>query len=245
MNFKAPLDTPIIVATSGRQILRLAGEISDGIMLGDLATATVIETAQGEINRGADRAGRSKADLPQISRMNLLLTDDAAAAQDRMRAWLINGMWYTYPRWSYYLNYAPDWEEHFAPFKDFLEEFGGKPRNIGDYKLVADYQHLITIDMVRDAALVGTAVDVESQINEIAGTGVDQIALYPIPLEGQTIESVLEQFVNEVQPRVHVSQQESLIGPAIQAWRHAQVLWADRTKGPPSTFSGITCECYA
>ena len=202
LNFEAPPDTPIIIATSGRRILRLAGELADGVMLGDLATATVIETAQQEIRAGTDRAGRAYAEVPQISRANLLLSDDVAAARERMRAWLINGMWSTYPRWNYYLNYAPEWEEHFAEYKEFLDEFGGKPRNVGDYGLVADYQHLITDEMVRDAALVGTSDEVAEQIQEIVRTGVDHLALYPIPLEGQSIETVLERFEEEVRPRI-------------------------------------------
>lgn len=202
LNFKAPPNTPIYIATSGRQILRMAGEIADGIMLGDLASANVIEPALAEARRGAERASRSLAGMPLISRANLILSDDAAAARERMRGWIATGMWYTYPRWNYYFNYTPEWEERLQPFKDFLENFGRKPRNVDDLGLVADYLHLITDDMVRDAALAGTVDDVVKQIAEVASTGVTQITLYPMPLEGQTIRSVLEQFVNNVQPRV-------------------------------------------
>lgn len=40
------------------------------------------------------------------------------------------------------------------------------------------------------------------QIVEIAGTGITQITLYPMPLVGQATKSVLHEFVQQVMPRV-------------------------------------------
>jgi alkanesulfonate monooxygenase SsuD/methylene tetrahydromethanopterin reductase-like flavin-dependent oxidoreductase (luciferase family) len=59
--------------------------------------------------------------------------------------------------------------------------------------------------MVRHSALAGTVEDVVAQIVEIAGTGVDHITLYPMPLPGQDIESVLGQFVDQVMPAAHAA----------------------------------------
>jgi 5,10-methylenetetrahydromethanopterin reductase len=198
LNFRARRDIPILIASSGRQILRLAGEIADSVMLGDIASARVIAPALAEVQRGADCAGRSLARVPLIARANLILSDDPAAARAPMRPWIAVGLWHTYPKWNYYFNYSPDWEERFRPIKDFIERHGGKPRNVGDYPLIAEYAELIPDDLVRDAALAGTVDEVARQIVEIAATGVTQITLYPMPLEGQTIESVLERFVQEV-----------------------------------------------
>ena len=39
-------------------------------------------------------------------------------------------------------------------------------------------------------------------IVEIAGTGITQLTLYPMPLAGQTIESVLGTFVKDIAPAV-------------------------------------------
>ncbi len=202
LNFKSRSDIPILLATSGRQILRLAGEIADGVMLGDLASARVITPALAEVRRGADRAGRSLAGVPLIARANLILSDDPAEARKPMRPWIAIGLWYTYPKWDYYFNYTPEWDERLRPIKDFIERQGGKPRNVGDFNLIAEYTDLIGDDLVRDWSLAGTVDDVVRQIVEVAGTGITQIALYPMPLAGQTIESVLEQFARDVQPRV-------------------------------------------
>ena len=137
LNFKPPSNIPIHIATSGRQILRLAGEIADGVWLGDLASPRVIAPALAEVRRGAARAGRSLDGFPLISRANVILSSDAAAARAPMRGWIATSLWYTYPKWDYHFNYAPEWEERLKPFKDFLEKFGRKPRNVDDFKHIA------------------------------------------------------------------------------------------------------------
>jgi 5,10-methylenetetrahydromethanopterin reductase len=202
LNFKARPDIPILIASGGRQILRLAGEVADSIMLGDLASARVITPALDEVRRGAERSGRSLAGVPLIARANLILSDDASAARALMRPWIAVVLWSTYPRWDSAFNYSPEWVERFKDMRAFIERQGGKPRNIGDTKLIGDYTDLIPDDLVRDAALAGTVEDVARQIVEIAATGITQITVYPMPLEGQTIESVLEQFVREVLPAI-------------------------------------------
>lgn len=207
LNFKARPNIPILIASSGRQILRLAGEVADSIMLGDLASARVIAPALDEVRRGAERSGRSLDGVPLIARANLILSDDPSAARAPMRPWIAIGLWNTYPKWEYYFNYSPEWDERFKTIRAFIEHHGGKPRNVGDFKLIAEYTDLIPDDLVRDAALAGTPDDVAEQIVEIAATGVTQITLYPMPLGGQTLESVLERFVGEVLPAVERLQQ--------------------------------------
>lgn len=206
LNFEARAGIPIHIATSGRQILRLAGEIADGVWLGDLASKEVIQPALAEARRGAERGGRALEDLPIISRANLILSDDAKAARDRMRGWIATSLWYTYPKWDYHFNYRPEWDERLKPYTDFLEKIGRKPRNVDDFKMVADYQHLIGDDMVRDAALAGTVDDVAAQVVETAeNTAITQYTLYPMPLDGQTMESVLTLFAEEVMPQVEAA----------------------------------------
>jgi 5,10-methylenetetrahydromethanopterin reductase len=209
LNFRARQDIPILIASSGRMILRLAGEIADSVMLGDIASARVITAALAEVQTGAERVGRSLADIRLISRANLILSDDPAAARAPMRPWIASGMWLSYPKWDYYFNYSPDWDERFSPIKQFIERHGGKPRNVGDHGLMAPYTSLIPDDLVRDAALAGTVDEVARQIVEIAALGINEITLYPMPLDGQTIESVLERFTSEVLPAVEALRADS------------------------------------
>lgn len=202
LNFRPPAPIPIYIASSGRQMLRLAGEIADGILLGDLASPRVVALALQHIQQGARRAGRSLRGLPLISRANLVLADSSARARERMRPWIAAHLWSTHPEWRYHFNYTPAWHDQLRPLREFIEAHGGKPRNIGDLRLVNEYAHVISDDMVRDAALAGTVDDIVPQIAEIGAMGVTGLALYPMPLEGQTMEDVVGTFVEDVMPRV-------------------------------------------
>lgn len=202
LNFPARPDLPICIASSGRQILRLAGEIADGVMFGDMASARILTRALEQVQMGAQRAGRSLDGIPLIARANLVLSDDLTTAFRRMKPWIAVGLWDKYPKWDYYLNYESSWQERFQPLQEFAREHGSKPRNVGDHALVEPYSTLVTDEMVRDNALVGSVDQVVQQILEIAGTGVNEVTIYPMPLPDQEIESVLTQFVEKVMPRV-------------------------------------------
>jgi 5,10-methylenetetrahydromethanopterin reductase len=215
LNFTPPSKIPVLMATSGRRILQLAGEIADGVMLGDLASPRVIAPALAEVTRGAHRAGRSLADvLPLISRANLIIAEDPAEARRPMRPWIAIGLWHMYPRWDYYFNYTPAWHERLRPIEEFIQRQGGKPRNVGDFNLIAAHADLIGDDLVRDAGLAGTVDDVVRQIVEIAGTGITHLTLYPVPVGRQTIESVLETFVTDVVPAVHAALERRAAEPS-------------------------------
>lgn len=86
------------------------------------------------------RAGRSLDGFPLNSRANLILSDDAAAAREPMCGWIATSRWYSYPKWAYRFNDSPECEERLQPFKDFLDKFGRKPRNVDDCKLGAHCQ---------------------------------------------------------------------------------------------------------
>lgn len=199
LDFAVRQEIPIMLATSGRQVLRLAGEAADEVMLGDLGSAAVVAPALAEVERGAERAGRSIQRMNRIARLNLVLSEDLEAARQAVRPWILAYLWHVYPEWSRLLDYTPDWEERLRPLRAFIEARGGKPRNVGDREQVLQFGPLLPDSLVRRYALAGEASEVADQIAEIEACGITQIALYPTPLPGQTIESVLEEFFERVQ----------------------------------------------
>lgn len=202
LNFDARPDIPITVASAGPQILRLAGEVADMVMLGDLAGVEEIENALAAVAEGATRAQRSLDDLHLITRLNLIISDDVEAAYEPMKPWILIDLWHIYPRWESLFYYSPEWDERLQPLADFIEEYGGKPRNVGDYSLIEAYNDLITPEMVRQKALVGSPEAIAAQIEAIAGTGIEQITLFPVPVGEETIEDVLEIFANKIMSEV-------------------------------------------
>ena len=105
-------------------MLRLAGEVADEVMLGDLGSSAVLAPALAEVERGAAKAGRSVGTMNRIARLNLVLSDDLDAARQAVRPWILAFLWHTYPDWSRLLDYTPDWEERLQPLKDFIAARG-------------------------------------------------------------------------------------------------------------------------
>jgi alkanesulfonate monooxygenase SsuD/methylene tetrahydromethanopterin reductase-like flavin-dependent oxidoreductase (luciferase family) len=111
-------------------------------------------------------------------------------------------LWHAYPDWSNLFDYLPDWEEQLRPLRDFIAERGGGPRNVGDRNHVLRFGRLIPDYLLRRYALAGRAEDIRRQINEIAESGITEIAIFPTPLPGQTTESVFRDFLSAVLPHL-------------------------------------------
>lgn len=202
LNFDIRPDIPVAIASAGRQILRLAGEVADVVMLGDLASPIMINDALDEVRAGAEVAGRSLSGISLITRLNLIISENVKAGADLMRPWITGDLWGIYPNWETMFGYKPAYNEVFRPLREFIEDYGGMPRNVGDYALIAKYNDLVTDEMVHDKALVGSVEDIVKQIVAIAGTGIQEVTIYPLPLPNQDIETLLETFVAEIKPRV-------------------------------------------
>lgn len=201
LDFPARRDIPILLASSGRQVLSLAGEAADEVMLGDLGSASVVAPALAEVERGAAKAGRSIQTMNRIARLNLVLSENLETAREAVRPWILAYLWHAYPEWSRLLDYTPEWEERLQPLRAFIESRGAKPRNVGDREQVLQFGPLLPEGLVRRYALAGPPSDIVAQIAEIAACGITQVALYPTPLAGQTVESALKEFFERVQPR--------------------------------------------
>ncbi len=201
LDFAARRNIPILIASAGRQVLRLAGEAADEVMLGDLGSGEVVASAWAEVERGAARLGRDLGGVRRVARLNVALSEDVESARDVIRPWILAYLWHAYPDWSHILDYTPDWEDRMQPLKDFIAEHGGKPRNVDDRNQVLRFARLLPERLVRRYALAGSVPEVVAQIRELAAFGIDQIALYPTPLPGQSLESMLRQFMERVVPQ--------------------------------------------
>jgi 5,10-methylenetetrahydromethanopterin reductase len=193
---------PISVAATGRKMLELAGEMADGIIIGDYASAFTLGKAMQHVRSGAARAGRSLEGVPIAARVNVILCEDPRTGLEMVKPWIAVSLWFNHPYWDYFLDYSSEWEQHFAPLRAFIEGRGDKPRNVGDYDLVDPYTCLVSDEMVYHRHMVGRAADIAEQISSLPAVGINRVTIYPVPTEGQTEYSVIQAFAEQVIPRV-------------------------------------------
>ena len=200
LNFPARPDIPILLASAGPLMLRLAGETADEVMFGDLGTTEVLTPALAEVRRGAERSGRSMDSMRRIARLNVVLSDDLEAARDVIRPWILAYLWHAYPDWSKLFDYTPEWDERMHPLREFIAARGDKPRNVGDREQVLQFAPLLPEPLVRRYALLGPPEGVAEQIAEVAACGITQLTVYPTPLRGQSTEAAFLAFIRSVLP---------------------------------------------
>jgi len=201
LGFEVPSEIPIVLAATGPQLISLAGEIADGVIVGDYASVRAMTRARDLWEKGAAKAGRSLAGNTFAARLNLAISEDGGAARDSLRGWVGGVLWDTYPGWDTLFNYSPDWQKDLQPFITFIETHG-RPRAIADYAKVSDFVHLFREELVMDHVLAGTPDQVAGQILELETIGVNELVLFPSPLPGQSPQDVLRLFAERVMPKV-------------------------------------------
>lgn len=195
LNFDPPEQAPIVFGTRGRLILRLAGEVADGVMLAPYASARSLGIAMAPVAEGVGRSGRQPGDVQRIARVDLCISSSAAAARRAVKPGIVLPLWTSYPRFGFLepLGLPP------VP-EPLLEVLARR-----DYSLIAPNAHLAPDEYVRHMAVAGTLEQVTEQMIEIAGAGVDQITIKPVPAPGGTVDDIVRDFAREVMPAVRRS----------------------------------------
>jgi alkanesulfonate monooxygenase SsuD/methylene tetrahydromethanopterin reductase-like flavin-dependent oxidoreductase (luciferase family) len=76
---------PVYLAALGPQMLRLAGETADGVLL-NWATPQRITASREQVDAGAERAGRGAGAVPMTMYVRVCIDDDVAAARQAFGA---------------------------------------------------------------------------------------------------------------------------------------------------------------
>src|SRR5919106_4344333 len=85
LGFDACEGLPIYVGARGPKVLELAGELADGVIVGNVASEAGWRYALDHVGRGAERAGRGVEDLSLVAWLYACVADDGEAALDAIR----------------------------------------------------------------------------------------------------------------------------------------------------------------
>jgi F420-dependent oxidoreductase-like protein len=89
MGYEPRPELPIYVAALSPNMLRLAGEIADGVMLWLCCPAYIRDVVVPEVTKGRERAGKALAGFDVVAAVPVALTDDAEAVRAAMRQDLV------------------------------------------------------------------------------------------------------------------------------------------------------------
>jgi len=185
-------DLPVYLGARGPRILELAGELADGVIVGNVASRHGWEYALERVGAGAARAGRPVTELEAVAWLYCSLDDDGDAALDAVRPMVATSL---------------------ATSRPVLDELGvDMPSRFADEMARRDWSlahadvaaagRLIPTDVITKFALAGTPATCRTQAEELLGAfpQISQLAIVPFANARQTVRDVVSRFSSEVVP---------------------------------------------
>ena len=180
---KSPRDIPIYIGATGDQMLELAGEICDGVVLNYVVSVDYIKRAVSLVEKGANRAGKKLADIDRPELLVCCLSDkDPQAA-------MLEGKKLV----SYYLATEP----HIMKASGVDEELLKKVQSMMNWPATEeDYirtSKVIPDNVVRGLMAVGTTEECRAKVKEYIDAGITCPILYPMM---DDIKPVIDAFAD-------------------------------------------------
>lgn len=180
---------PIYIATQGEQISRLSGELADGVLIANTATAPGIEFYISRVAEGAAKAGRSLRDIDINLRWEICISPDERAAMQVMRRRLAQRMINGYPNWGFLkqlgVSVTPEFEALAAR---------------RDPALLDQAVAALPTEVVDANVLAGNAERVALRIAPLLRPEVTGVTIRPHACPGTGVEEVMRSFVEDVMP---------------------------------------------
>ncbi len=154
---------PIYIAALGPRMLRLAGEMADGVLL-SWAASSYLKEAIRQVREGAISAGRDPDEVEISGYVRVAVTDDEEAGWLELKSQVAR-----YAGSTHYRNYF-----RFTGFiydMDEVERAG--PRSAAQ---------AIGFEMQRELGLVGTAQECRAGLEELRALGLTKPVVAPLPV---------------------------------------------------------------
>jgi 5,10-methylenetetrahydromethanopterin reductase len=161
---------PIYVGATGFQMLELAGEIADGVLLNYLVSPKYNEKALESIKRGAQKAGRRMDEVDAAQLIACSVDEDSDKA-----IWLAkNHVTMTLGQQPHIMKASGVSEELIRAVQ---EKMGGWPAKPGGIERAAE---IVPDNIVRMLTAAGTPEDCRKKIGEYMATGCKSPLLLPL-----------------------------------------------------------------
>lgn len=180
---------PLYVGARGPRMLALAGEVADGVLIESLFNGEAMPHALGRLDEGADRAGRSSADLDKVSWQVVVVSDNPAEDVEQYREWTAR-----------MVQAGPKAAVLRAGIAESVYE--DVRRAMGDGR-VSDAVQAVTDDAVRCLMMIGTAEELADrirQLSELGCTAVTVLSTRPLGVTARNLIRFAETVIPLVRP---------------------------------------------
>lgn len=166
---RRPKDVPIYLGATGMQMMELAGEIADGVVLNYLVSPTYNARAMEHLAAGAARSGRSVDDLDRPQLVVCSVHEDRQTALDMARLMV-----------TQYLGQQPHIMQASGVPASLLEDVGRVLTWPATHEQVEAASKLVPDEIVQMLTASGTAEEARAKVAEYVLGGATCPILYPL-----------------------------------------------------------------
>ena len=166
---------PVYLGVTGPRAMRVAGEISDGVLMNGFTSCSYVRRSIQKIEAGARAAGRDAAEIDLTLGLVTSVDSDADVARNRVK-----------PLIAMYLARFPNIARETGYDEEYLEKVR---REVGERGLEAGGR-LVSEEIVDDLAAAGTPGHVRDRIGEYREAGIQCPVLFAVgPNPDETLEA--------------------------------------------------------
>ena len=177
---REPREVPIYLGATGMQMMELAGEIGDGVLLNYLVSPGYNGQALAALARGAARSGRSVEEVDRPQLVVCSLDEDREAAMDRARELV-----------TQYLGQQPHIMKASGVGQSLLDDIGKVLTWPADPEEIHRAMRLVPDEVVQLITASGTADECRAKVLEYVEAGCTCPVLYPL---GDDVPAMIDAF---------------------------------------------------
>lgn len=184
---RRPKDVPIYIGATGMQMMELAGEIADGVVLNYLVSPAYNVRALEALERGAAKAGRVLADVDRPQLVVCSVDHDRQAALDGARLLV-----------TQYLGQQPHIMKASGVPQELLDEIGKVLTWPASHDDVVAASRLVPDEIVQMITASGEPDEVREKVGEYVANGCTCPILYPL---GDDVRLMIDTFAGGIRAR--------------------------------------------
>jgi 5,10-methylenetetrahydromethanopterin reductase len=177
---RRPKDVPIVIGATGMQMMELAGEIADGVLLNYLVAPAYADEALAALDKGASKSGRSVDDVDRPQLVVCSMDDDRSRALDAARLLV-----------TQYLGQQPHLMKASGVPEALLDDIARVLTWPATAEQVAAAAALVPDDVVQLITASGTPDECKAKVAEYVAHGCTCPVLYPL---GDDVPAMIEAF---------------------------------------------------
>jgi 5,10-methylenetetrahydromethanopterin reductase len=193
LDFASRGQVPILIAANGPLMIRLAGEIGDGLMTSSMLAQSRIDEVMSGVGDGLAKSGRKRIDVEIWSRLNLAIHPRIEVAYRALKPIVYYFIAGRYPNFGIF-------ERMGLKLPDGLLRAIEKVGFTMDSQEVAQVVELVPDEFVAKTCLAGEPVHIVKQLTRLMQAGIDGVTLYGVTCDGQKYMDLLGMMTSEVLP---------------------------------------------